>query len=206
MPEAMVTYFGNPAKVCCDGYCNKAWGREDRPRVQLSDESDHFEFLADGELGDAPQNPGTEEGGHLKPRSVREFPNRWCVRQCERCAMSKPGMYAEPLEVPKFDKRVPNREEKIVTILSTKHISRAEAIERIEEIQNLAKAKNYRGLEAVTRGDDAELVETFVDSFQPFGSIDCWTNRMLERKLNQPIFRFVPFQNYSVSDFGEESE
>lgn len=207
MPEAIVPYFGNPMKVCCDGNCNKAWGRDDRPRVKLSedpDDFDHFEYLADGELGDAPANPGSEEGGDLKPRSVLEFPNRWCVRQCERCAWSKPGKYAEPLEVPKFDKRVPNREADNVGIKSTQKINRAWAIERINEIQDMAVAKDYRGIEAATREDDTEALETFVNSFEPLGCIDRWTNGMLERKLDQPFFRFSPFENYSVSDHGSD--
>ncbi len=105
MPEATITYFGHPAKVCCDGNCSKAWGINNRPRVQLSDNEDDYELLADHELGDAPEDPGTYEGWQGKPLSASEFPNRWCVRECERCRMSEFGKYAEPLAVKKFDER-----------------------------------------------------------------------------------------------------
>lgn len=107
MPELTITYFGQQAKVCCDGKCSKAWGINNRPRVRLSDNEDDYdyEYLADGELGDAPSDPGTYEGGHAKPSSSSEFPNKWCVRECERCRMSDPGKFAEPLEVKSFETR-----------------------------------------------------------------------------------------------------
>lgn len=103
--EAIITYFDQKAKVACDRRCEKAWGINNRPRVQLSDvEGDHA-FLADGELGLAPVDPGTYEGEHAKPKSPDEFPNKWCVRECERCAMSAPGDWSLPLVLPDFSKR-----------------------------------------------------------------------------------------------------
>ena len=105
MPEKIITYFGLPAKVCCDGNCKKAWGISNRPRVQLSENEDDYEYLADGELDDAPQNPGTYEGGEGKPLTASCFPTKWCVRECERCNMSDVGDFAEPLEVRSFEIR-----------------------------------------------------------------------------------------------------
>ncbi len=65
-------------EVSCDGKCNKAWGINSRPRnsddTQIEDEC----------LGEAPIDPGTTEGWDKKPKSLKEFPNRWCVRECER--------------------------------------------------------------------------------------------------------------------------
>jgi hypothetical protein len=109
MPEAIVTYCGQPMKVNCDGLCAKAWGIECRPRVQLSEDEDDYAYLSDAELGTAPVDPGTEEGEDSKPLSVAEFPNKWCVRQCERSNRSKPGKSREPLPVLTFSERVPNR-------------------------------------------------------------------------------------------------
>lgn len=108
MPEAVITFFGQAAKVNCDGNCAKAWGISNRPKRQLSADEDDYEFLADGELGDAPADPGTYEGGHGKPSSSHEFPNRWCVRECERCNMSSPGESQHLLPVKTFAKPRPN--------------------------------------------------------------------------------------------------
>jgi hypothetical protein len=110
--EAVIRYFGQSAKVVCDRNCAKAWGINNRPKVQLSEGEDDYAFLADGELGDAPADPGTYEGGDGKPSSPDEFPNKWCVRECERCAMSKPGQSHLPLALKAFDERrynIPSR-------------------------------------------------------------------------------------------------
>lgn len=103
--DAMVQYFGQPMAVACDRKCHKAWGINSRPKVQLSDNEDDYAFLADDELGDAPADPGTYEGADAKPASPDQFPNRWCVRECERCAHSAPGQFAVPLELKLFSKR-----------------------------------------------------------------------------------------------------
>lgn len=108
MPEVMITYMGQPAKVRCDGNCKKAWGRNNRPLDQHSDNPDDFEYLADGELGEAPDDPGIYEGGHAKPGSPAEFPNKWCVRECERCSVSAPGEHDRHLKLNSFDVRKRN--------------------------------------------------------------------------------------------------
>jgi len=87
MPAAQIIFFYRKVNIKCDGKCHKAWGINNRPRNQLSIDEDDYEYLADGELPWAPRNPGTSEGGHLKPDNVSLFPNRWCVRECERCQM-----------------------------------------------------------------------------------------------------------------------
>jgi hypothetical protein len=70
-------------------------GSNSHPRVQLSGHVDDFAWLADGELGDAPADPGTYEGLAMegKPATVTgpDDLNRWCVRECERMSVSEPG-------------------------------------------------------------------------------------------------------------------
>lgn len=105
MPESMITYFGQPAKVACDGKCEKAWGISSRPKIELSDDPDNYAFLSDCELGIAPKDLGTYEGRDRKPNSAADFPNKWCVRECERRAMSAPGEYDLPLVLPDFNER-----------------------------------------------------------------------------------------------------
>ena len=108
--EKLITFFGQRAKVACDGLCAKAWGSDARPRVLLSNEGDgdDFAWLSDDELGAAPLDPGTTEGGDSKPLSPAEFPNRWCVRACERCSMSRPGESHIPLNLRDFSRRFYN--------------------------------------------------------------------------------------------------
>ena len=91
-----ITFCGQPATLACDGNCRKAWGIENRPKVMLTEDEDgggdDYAFLADGELGDAPDDPGTYEGGDGKPDAQgSEAMNRWCARQCERSELVKPG-------------------------------------------------------------------------------------------------------------------
>jgi hypothetical protein len=107
--EALITFCGQPAKVNCDGRCDKAWGHNSRPKIYdpKGDENDYYE-PADHELGTAPTDPGTYEGDHAKPLSPDDFPNKWCVRECERCNISEPGKSAEPLEVKDWSRRHSN--------------------------------------------------------------------------------------------------
>ena len=63
-----VTAYGRPATIACDARCDKAWGWNARPKVQLSDDPDDVEWLADGELGDAPTVSSISEGGDGKPQ------------------------------------------------------------------------------------------------------------------------------------------
>jgi len=107
--EAVILFFGRKVKVVCDRQCHKAYGINNRPRIQLSDDTDDCAFLADGELSEAPADPGTYEGGDAKPDSPDDFPNKWCVRECERCAMSQPGEWMLLLEAPSFAERIYNK-------------------------------------------------------------------------------------------------
>jgi hypothetical protein len=93
--KAEITYFGEQVIVACDEKCNKAWGINTRPRNELSDDPDDYEYLSDGELGEAPGHPGTWEGRDKKPVNKEGIPNRWCVRECERCSMFDIGKTIE---------------------------------------------------------------------------------------------------------------
>jgi len=109
MFEKIIKYMGQDAKVVCDGKCEKAWGISSRPKIILDeDNEDDYCFLSDSELDIAPIDPGTYEGSDGKPESNTEFPNKWCVRECERCSMSAPDKSHLPLEVDDFSKRIYN--------------------------------------------------------------------------------------------------
>lgn len=122
--KPLITYgffCGFRVRFVCDRKCEKAWGMNSRPRkemVEVSQEGlelmteasifrgdDLHEYLADGELGEAPENPGTYEGDDRKPLPPVDSHNRWCVRECERCETADPG---KPLYVHDFSRRVPN--------------------------------------------------------------------------------------------------
>jgi hypothetical protein len=106
MIAKQVLYFRHELVLVCDARCDKAWGINGRPRVQLSaTDEDDYAFLADGELGEAPVDSGTAEGSHRKPRTPEERLNKWCCRECERSRMVKPG---EDFELPDFTGRVSN--------------------------------------------------------------------------------------------------
>lgn len=103
-----ITFCGQPAVHACDAKCSKAWGRNARPRVSLSeDDPDDYAFLADHELGDAPADPGTTEGGHGKPLAARGpgDVNKWCVRECERHFFGRPG---DAVALPDWSQRLYN--------------------------------------------------------------------------------------------------
>lgn len=106
--EKQITYFGQPAKVACDEKCNKAWGISSRPKHSLSNNPDNWEWLSDQELGEAPKDPGTREGFDMKPVNKEGIPNKWCVRECERCVISDYGKPNQQLELPDFSKRIKN--------------------------------------------------------------------------------------------------
>jgi hypothetical protein len=111
-----IQYFGQPALAVCDANCGKAWGINLRPKVQLSADADDYEYLADGELGEAPADPGTYEGGQAKPTDPDERLNKWCVRECERCKMTHAGpRVLGEIELFDFSKRLRNMLEGQVT-------------------------------------------------------------------------------------------
>lgn len=95
MITKQITFFGKLAIVGCDAKCEKAWGINRRPRIRRSDDGS-CEYFADDELGVAPKNPGTYEGDEAKPTREEDRLNKWCVRECERCAINKCGTEPVP--------------------------------------------------------------------------------------------------------------
>lgn len=69
----------------------------------LSDNPDDFVFLGDGELGIAPDDPGTYEGGCGKPSGTvltdGNAMNKWCTRECERCVVTDAGAEIVPRDM-----------------------------------------------------------------------------------------------------------
>lgn len=113
MQVKTITYFGHPRVLACDGHCFKAWGINHRPRVQLSDDPDDYEWLTDDELGEAPINPGTFEGRDGKPVPPERLLNKWCARECERSVICLPDA---PIELPDFSRRLRNMPEPAMTL------------------------------------------------------------------------------------------
>lgn len=82
MLKKNIKFCGFSTILACDGKCEKAWGISNRPRNQLFNNEDDWEYLSDTELEIAPSNPETYEGGHGKPTDKQL--NKWCARECER--------------------------------------------------------------------------------------------------------------------------
>ncbi len=117
MPEDIITFCGQQARVICDGNCYKSWGINNRPREQLSEDEDDIVWYADDELSVAPIDSDVQEDEDKKPLSSEEFPNKWCVRECERCVMSAPGKWRESLLLKNWNKRIYNQPLKHISLI-----------------------------------------------------------------------------------------
>ena len=80
--EKVIIYLGEEEKIGCDEKCNKAWGIQNRPSVICSNDEDDYAYLPDHELENA------RECDEAKPVNKQNIPNKWCVRECERCTSS----------------------------------------------------------------------------------------------------------------------
>lgn len=94
MLTTQIIWFGKTCLSVCDRKCEKAWGVNGRCHGETSsikfDDDDDIVFLADDEVGMAPHDPGTYEGGQAKPL-YPQVHNKWCVRECERCSIIEVG-------------------------------------------------------------------------------------------------------------------
>jgi hypothetical protein len=91
-----IVAFGERLVIGCDKKCKKAFGLNGRPFVQLSEDENDIAWLSDSEVGIAPESGKTkihDEGGDRKPQpdNPESFLNRWCYRECERCASAEAG-------------------------------------------------------------------------------------------------------------------
>jgi hypothetical protein len=104
--KKQIRWFGRDVTLVCDGECTKAWGLNGREKIVFNqDEPDDIAWMADGELGEAPADPGTYEGGHAKPAGPNDM-NKWCARECERAKICEAG---ENLLVRDFSQRMYNQ-------------------------------------------------------------------------------------------------
>lgn len=100
-----ILWFDRYVTLACDGQCGKAWGICNRPKVDFDpNEPDDYAYLADHELGEAPDNTGTWEGGWGKPRGPDKM-NKWCARECERSGLFEAG---EEIAISDYTKRLYN--------------------------------------------------------------------------------------------------
>ena len=157
-------FFGRPATHACDGRCDKAWGRNNRPSMQVSDDVDDYAYLADDELGTAPGITGITEGGQNKPLNAKgpEDINKWCVRECERAWISPLSPHAQPdaePELPDFSARRYNKAPHKRTS-SDVHPAATHATELIDQVADSLSPRQAR---AVTRkldtAQERELME-----------------------------------------------
>lgn len=107
-----VGIFGEKRLIGCDAKCEKAFGYNGRPSVQLSEDVDDICWLSDDEVGLAPVSGKTiitSEGEDMKP--IPEIPtsllNKWCFRECERCEIAEIGGV---LKVKDFSQRQYNQQ------------------------------------------------------------------------------------------------
>lgn len=90
-----------------------------------------------------------------------------------------------------------------MSIKSTQYVSRDQAIKRIIFIDTLATGKRYRTLGSETFDAEYDL-KKFVDVYVPQSytedTLEEWTDKMLEDKLDQPFFRSSMFDNYWIGE------
>ncbi len=105
----IIQAYGRPMALGCDAKCDKAWGINSRPKKKLSKDPDDYVFKADKDLPTAPEDPGTYEGGHGKPRTPEDRLNKWCFRECERSVtVADPHDLHEIAVLPDMDNPKPN--------------------------------------------------------------------------------------------------
>ena len=86
----------------------EAFGGQEDGMFNPDGDPDDTAYLADGELGDAPADPGTYEGECAKPTDYDDptRQNKWCCRECERSRIYDAGAV---VELSDFSRRVYNQ-------------------------------------------------------------------------------------------------
>lgn len=106
MHTKSIIWSGRTVTLACDGQCPKAWGQSKRPKMRFDEaDTDDNAMYADHELGTAPADPGTYEGGHAKPAGPGAM-NKWCSRECERSKIFEAG---QKVVLPDFTGRIYNQ-------------------------------------------------------------------------------------------------
>jgi hypothetical protein len=96
--------------------------------------------------------------------------------------------------------RFPKQKGLNMGIQTTIHITRNEAIARINRIYNLAYENNYRGIEQTTFEPNHDIKEFVNECEVPPLYVHQWANQMLEDTMDRPFFRWSMFNNYIVED------
>lgn len=166
MIKKSIVYFGQRATHACDGKCAKAWGLNSRPTIQLSADPDDFAYLADDELGEAPQDPGTYEGGDAKPIGAAgpDDVNKWCVRECERAWLSPPGRPEAAPDLRDFSTRFYNKAPH-----GRPPAPATELTELPELIDQVADSLSDRQARAVTSNLDATQESALAEALRKHG-------------------------------------
>jgi hypothetical protein len=99
-----IQYSGKRCLAVCDRKCEKAWGNNGGRPAIVGDEEDDSIWLADGEVGEAPESH-TWEAGQGKPDHPERH-NKWCVRECERSAVIDVG---QPIRCFDLSQRIYNQ-------------------------------------------------------------------------------------------------
>jgi hypothetical protein len=89
-----------------------------------------------------------------------------------------------------------------MSIKTTLDKKRKDCIERIIMIQNLILSQNYFEIDNLTNEDEYDI-EDFIDNYENLININTlnnYTNKMLERIIDEPFFRNSKFENYNVID------
>lgn len=93
-----------------------------------------------------------------------------------------------------------------MSVQSTICILREQAIERIFEINELLKSKNYKAIEDTV--SEYNSVKWFVDNIEPIQedleSLSFWTNDMIQEKINECFYRRSQYENYAIFDNQEQ--
>jgi hypothetical protein len=103
-----IAYFGRRCLVVCDRKCNKAWGFSHRPELRDKLDPDDVVWFDDSEVGAAPDDSHTYEGGQGKPNQPERH-NKWCVRECERSNTIDVG---QPIRCNDWSHRIYNQPKK----------------------------------------------------------------------------------------------
>lgn len=104
-----ILWSGRAVTLACDGVCSKAWGVIMRPTERFdANDPDDCAMHADHELGTAPVDPRSYEGGCAKPEGPAGM-NKWCSRQCERSRIFEADEVVTASALPSFDGRLYNQ-------------------------------------------------------------------------------------------------
>jgi hypothetical protein len=179
MYTKQITFFGKAVTLACDGNCRKAWGINRRPKVEFDpNELDDVAWLADAELGDAPEDPGTYEGGCAKPSGPHEM-NKWCARECERSEMFKAG---EDVKARDFSQRQYNQPWKHMTSNNRGELMNTE----------------HQVAEGVFLAERSSDVQFFMGT--------AWSKPLTAKQLRTAIIKQIEVLSYISEDSGEVLE